>query len=361
MNARLMMGAIAVALTLTQAAQAGTLKVGDPAPAMKVAKWVKGTPVAKFDPSKLYVVEFWATWCGPCKESIPHLTEMAKKFKQVSFSGISVWENQGEDKSTAYQAKVVKFVKDMGAKMDYNVGYDGPNGDMASTWMKAANQNGIPTAFIIQKGQIAWIGHPMEMEPVLSKVIDGTFDSKAYAEAQAKAAAAQAEMQKLMGPVMEAANSGDFKKALEEIDKVMAAKPEMKEQLYMFRLATLQRVDEKQYYAYAAELADGPMKDDAMALNSIAWEMVDDESPLKTRDYDTAIKIADRANEVSEGKNSMILDTAAYAYFKAGKIDKAIELQEKAVANLDKTEGVTDEIKKDVKDRLAKFKKAKGG
>jgi len=58
---------------------------------------------------------------------------------------------------------VDKFVADKGAEMDYNVAADGMEGTMAKTWMAAAQQDGIPTAFVVdQKGKIAWIGHPMD-------------------------------------------------------------------------------------------------------------------------------------------------------------------------------------------------------
>jgi thiol-disulfide isomerase/thioredoxin len=54
------------------------VKVGDPAPPLKVEKFLKGDPVKAFKPGHVYVVEFWATWCRPCVASMPHLTELQK-------------------------------------------------------------------------------------------------------------------------------------------------------------------------------------------------------------------------------------------------------------------------------------------
>src|ERR1051326_1417135 len=114
--------AMAVALlclVLVKAATAGELAMGDPAPKITVAKFVKGEPVTKFDKGKLYVVEFWATWCGPCRTSIPHLTELQKKYKDVTFIGVSAFE-----RGDGIENQVVKFVSDMGSKMEYRVALD---------------------------------------------------------------------------------------------------------------------------------------------------------------------------------------------------------------------------------------------
>src|SRR5690349_10263705 len=70
------------------------LTVGNPAPKLQVAKWVQGEPVKEFSKDNAYIVEFWATWCGPCRESIPHLNEIYKKYKDKGLVviGQDVWE-----------------------------------------------------------------------------------------------------------------------------------------------------------------------------------------------------------------------------------------------------------------------------
>ena len=134
-------------------------------------------------PQHVYIVEFWATWCGPCRASIPHLNELWQKFKDkgVVAIGQDVWEQD--------DSAVAPFVKKMGDQMTYRVALDDKSqekdGAMAVTWMKAADQNGIPTAFIVnQQGRIAWIGHPMELdEKLLNDILAGHYDvDKAAAE-----------------------------------------------------------------------------------------------------------------------------------------------------------------------------------
>ncbi len=80
---------------VAQPPQTASLSIGDPAPSIKVRKWIKGTPVTAFEKGRVYVVEFWATWCGPCIRGMPHLSELARKYKdKVTITGISILERK---------------------------------------------------------------------------------------------------------------------------------------------------------------------------------------------------------------------------------------------------------------------------
>src|SRR5262245_60094525 len=100
--------------------EAGTagepLKVGDPAPRQADMDFIKGDRVARLDRGKVYVIEFWGTWCGPCRAIIPHLTRLQQKHKDVIFIGVSAYERDPKG--------VKAFVDRMGDKMAYRVALD---------------------------------------------------------------------------------------------------------------------------------------------------------------------------------------------------------------------------------------------
>lgn len=220
----------ALAFVVGAFADEPTLAPGTPAPKLDVTQWLKGTPVKELDPKQTYVVEFWATWCGPCIQSIPHLTELAHKYKgKVTFVGVSIWETP---------ENCPGFVKDMGAKMDYNVGYSGNQDRMAKSWMAAAGQNGIPTAFVVKGGQIQWIGHPMTLGEPLAKIVAGKYDLNAAKTVYAKQMEGRKAEMKLQAEIEAAEklhDAGKLDDASAALDTIEKANPRMKAQFESIR------------------------------------------------------------------------------------------------------------------------------
>ena len=282
-------------------------KICDPATKLKGLQWIKGGPV-ELKKDTISVVEFWATWCPPCRVSIPHLTKLQKKFKdkKVTFIGIS---NESVD-------KVKPFVKDKGDVMDYVVAVD-PQPKISDGYMKAYKQRGIPTAFIVDKQlRVVWMGHPMsDLEVVLEEVIANKFDAKVYA--------AKKELERKKNDMATAALREYFE-ALKN-DAADEAK------------TTAGRIIEN---------------GSSQLLNAFAWRVLTEVEQDK-QDLHTALKAAAKANKMTESKSAAILDTFALALFRNGKVTPAIEIQKKALKLV-----VGDErMEKEFKARLDEFAK----
>ena len=154
-------------LLATATAPSLAKELGDWAPQLRIKEWIKGDSVdlKKGRGSSIYVIEFWATWCGPCRRGIPHLTNLQAKYEKqgVVFVGVS-----------AEKPSVIRrFVKQQGSRMKYRVAAD----DSRKTYrnyMIAFRQNGIPHAFLVdRKGKLVWHGHPSGgLDRALAKLVD---------------------------------------------------------------------------------------------------------------------------------------------------------------------------------------------
>jgi thiol-disulfide isomerase/thioredoxin len=281
--------AAALAFFLMAAGPAVAAKLGDPAPPLSIAEWVKGGPVdlAAGKGKNITVVEFWATWCPPCRTSIPHLTELQKKFKDkgVVFVGIS-----NEELGT-----VASFVKEQGGQMDYVVAID--RGRATSDgYMKAFEQNGIPHAFIVDKdGKFAWHGHPMAgLDEALEKLT-----AHGAPETPAKAASAsQAQKGAKLFSV--------YMRLVEELKEDELAEPIGRA---IVRCAS----------------------DDPALMKRLARAIVTN-AAIEEPDIALAKMAAKAARLVSEEKDASVLEVSALVHSKAGEIKEAVDFQKKAIA-----------------------------
>ena len=338
---------------------AQALTIGDKAPDLKVTDWVKGKPQTLGN-GNVTVVEFWATWCGPCKQSIPHLTDLAHKYAgKVNFVGVSVWESDPKD----YTTKVPAFVKDFGVKMDYNVATEGPDTFMAKNWMTAAGENGIPAAFLIDgDGKIAWIGHPMMgLDTAIDNVLAGKEDLATAREARKKEKAkemeamkAQEKLQTKISPVMKALQGKQFQTASDDCDKIIKEDATLKPIVSQYKLIAMVQGNLSGLDTFLNSLGKEPFTNDAMTLNSIVWSVVEKDLKLSPSAYKAAVALGKKMMTL-DPKNPMNMDTYALALWRSGDKAKALATQKNAVEIASNDKEVPSETVTEMKGRLKEY------
>ncbi len=327
-RARILIAGLAcVFAPLSQAAE--LLRIGDKAPEIKASRWVKGTPVQRFEQGHVYVVEFWATWCGPCKAAMPHLTELAAKYAgKVTVIGVNIKERPGQD----VDRKVDDFVRDMGDKMGYTVCRE-LDTFMDRNWMEAGAQPGIPTSFVVdQGGKIAWIGGPAHLDNVLAQVVAGAYNDPEYAANNAKKqdrdivsmTKFRTQVNALKG-VHAAVEARNWKGAMAGIDELTARYPDDRlflAQLIQPRITTLIHTDPR-------KVSDMMTTEKEPWTRTWAATAVAGASGMAIEAYEQAVKILDETNTGSGTADTYV--AAASGYFHTGNKEKAAENARKAM------------------------------
>jgi tetratricopeptide (TPR) repeat protein len=198
-------------------------------------------------------------------------------------------------------------------------------------------QSGVPCAFVINReGKIVWVGHPADVSKVVGEVLAGTYDMSVAAERVGKEAERARKIRELEAKYRDAQKAGDQARALEVIDEFVELSPEQFQPEIELKFKTLlvDMKDEKAAYAYARKVSEGVAKNLPEPLDGMAWLILEGEG-VAVRDYDVALALAQRADELTNHGKPSVLETLARAYFEKGDIDKAIETQARAVAACD--------------------------
>lgn len=338
-------------IALSSAAHAEGLNLGDPAPALLPAKWIKGAPLKGFEKGRVYVVEFWATWCEPCKAAIPHLTEMATRYRgKVDFVGVAVWE--GGDAANPALPKVEAFVKSKGAAMDYRVAADAPDDRVANSWLKASGERGIPAAFVVdQAGRIAAIvNSPDDLAKVLPKVLDGTLD----------VAAMRAQRDRFYAPyraIQKSLETKDYAGTVKTIDALAADDPAAATSYNVYLYMALAHLDPAVFEMRARDYLT--QRNGSTDAYNMLCAIVANENNLPTQTLRFGVTLAEEGAK-QKVREALFLSIASELSESLGDRSAALRYAEATVRSANADPNCTEDYRVRMRKRLAELRAKRG-
>jgi len=311
--------ALILSLATTAFGQRG-LNVGDDAPGLDIEEWIKGEETS-IERGRVYIIEFWATWCAPCHTTIPILTDLLSEYGDRGLTVIGI---------SSEEVDVVRpWVRSQGSKMDYIVAVDRRR-STSNAWLQAAGLAGIPAAFIVDRnGKIAFIGNPHpkadgpRMWEILAKVLAGRFDPQLERDAESRLKAARG-----------ARKTRTWRMAFKHYDDVIEMSHTVFAEIALerFEMMLVDMEDHEAAYKYARERLMGEFfADDPGALAMLAEKIATDSKLDKEdRDLDVALEAAQTAMNMAGQREPDAYATLALVRYHRGELDQAINLQKKA-------------------------------
>lgn len=323
--------------------QAPTLTVGSTAPELRIHSWIKGKELTQ-STKEYTVVEFWATWCEPCKRAIPDLTRIAQKFKSsTDIVGVSVREVPGGEDFGPVPGKVTDFVTKLGIRMDYPVALDGPDNFMSTKWLDAAGRKTIPTSFLLDKNRkILWIGYDTsELEYALTLLSQGIRSDDLIPKLDArrkKIADDKKQAEKLLASL---SRNIPAEKRLSTLEEAFRLDPELAAREVTFKISLLLEAGKiKEAFALTKGDFYRDHKDDPNDLLTVAYTFIQRDKPT-TEQVELAFEFAERSMSLRKEPDAFNFDCLARISYARKNVKKALEFQTKAVelAKKDKSMG----------------------
>ncbi|MGL4419858.1 MAG: TlpA disulfide reductase family protein, partial [Gemmataceae bacterium] len=176
------------------------LKEGDTAPLIVAEYWLNGPEMPRFTPERVTVLEFWATWCGPCLAHMKHLNELSQKYKPQGLDVIAV-TNIDERGNTLDAVKKMLAGRLNGMTFPFAVSTTEKNA--INYLMTGADSRPLPTSVVIGKdGKVAFIGTPDDLDEVLPQVLSGSWKLPDSLQERRKI---QAELDDILAKIPQAA------------------------------------------------------------------------------------------------------------------------------------------------------------
>ncbi|MEM6471140.1 MAG: redoxin domain-containing protein [Planctomycetota bacterium] len=315
-----------------------TLGIGSKAPALDIEHYFEEDDprITKFESGSVYVVEFWATWCGPCIASMPHLADLQNKYREsgvriVSISDETVDEVEATLKKP-YPGKGFSFAE---VTSPYVLTTD-PDRSVYLDYMVAAEQNGIPTSFLVGKtGLVEWIGHPMDLDEPLELVVMDSWDREAFKAEMEE----QQKFQSTLQEFAQLAGTGKYDEAAKILEEQLATSKseDLKNRWtmirYQFNLMS-GRAGEEDFQYYRQQLAE--QKGVPRAIHQMAmmlYSMHQGGGKIGPLQAEVIKALSDEVAVIEEEAGKAALyEAIARLHTVSDDLEKAIAAQEKSVA-----------------------------
>ncbi|MFO0913027.1 MAG: hypothetical protein U0795_08720 [Pirellulales bacterium] len=358
-------------------ADSAGLAVGQPAPPLQISEWIKGPAVTKFEPGRIYVISFWASWSPPSlpptvklsrlqrdhpdrlvvigvtseRRSSLHrfLRRTAPTFDLNSPNRVASPNDNGDriesgvgDRELTAESNVgavtggstevpadeeESAMRKWGDVIGYTVAVDDAGQRTSDAYLKAARIDHLPTIFVVgPEGLIEWFGHPNEMSEPIDQMLAGNWDRAEYWRQHSDLS----QVSIALGDIEDALVRGDRSGAVAACQKHHDFHPENS---MIDQLLTALR-DQwvpgssviEQWNRQAAASWNDPT-----ALNKLAWFVLTEVNP-ELRDGALALRIAERANELTGQADAAMIDTLARAHYVMGNLMEAVRIQTIAVS-----------------------------
>lgn len=129
--------------------------------------WIQGTPVKEWEKDKVYIFEFWATWCGPCLAAMPHMEQLHQAFKNnphMQVIGVNVMDRKSPE-------SLKEFLRNRPSPLTYAMAVDVDGKKTRDKWLSPMGVNGIPHAFAVKNGKLIWRGHPGKLSEEMMRAM----------------------------------------------------------------------------------------------------------------------------------------------------------------------------------------------